>query len=162
MARILIIDDDPHLLAALQRALRQWPGGQELATETFDDPFRALDRICVQEFDLVISDFMMPKLSGGELLKALKDVAPNTVRIMLSGSRDFGTALNAINEAGVFRFIPKPWQDEELQEAIGQALDYRKTLLDDAARRAEAEQALQQGEPGLLDVQRGPDGSVIL
>lgn len=159
MARIMLIDDDPHLLAALQRALRQSPGGSALVAEAFDDPFRALDRICVQDFDLVICDFMMPKLSGSELLKALKDVAPSTVRIMLSGSRDFGTALHAINEAEVFRFIPKPWQEEELNQAIRQALDYRQTLLADAARRAAAEDA---EEPGLFKVKRGPDGSVIL
>jgi DNA-binding NtrC family response regulator len=85
----------------------------------------------VCEFDLVVSDFMMPEMSGGEFLQALKDVAPTTVRIMLSASTDFRTAMTAINDAHVFRF--KPWQQAELEQNILQGLEERRRLLAEAA-----------------------------
>ena len=173
MSKILLVDDDPHILSALQRALLQqpWPGAAKPAIESFTNPFDALNRICVCEFDLIICDYMMPQLSGGELLQALRDVAPETVRIMLSGSSTFDTVLSAINQAQAFRFLRKPWDAQELAESVRLGLELRATLL--AARSRAADQApltpqelearrLEAEEPGLLTVRRDADGSVIL
>jgi response regulator RpfG family c-di-GMP phosphodiesterase len=105
-------------------------------------------------------------MSGGEFLQALKDVAPTTVRIMLSASTDFQTAMTAINEAQVFRFISKPWQQSELEQNILQALEERQRLLAEASRSPSAQELearrLEQEEPGLLHVKRSDDGSIIL
>jgi two-component system probable response regulator PhcQ len=173
MSKILLVDDDPHILSALQRALLQqpWPGGARPTIETFTNPFDALNRICVCEFDLIICDYMMPQMSGGELLQALRDVAPETVRIMLSGSSTFDTVLSAINQAQAFRFLRKPWDAQELAESVRLGLEQRATLV--AARSRAAEPApltpqelearrLEAEEPGLLTVRRDADGSVIL
>lgn len=168
MTRILLVDDDAHVLSALQRTLRQHLSIPDLQIETFTNPFDALNRVCVCDFDLVISDFMMPQMSGGALLQALKDVAPNTVRMMLSASTDFNTAMSAINEAQVFRFIPKPWQPSDLTDNITQALEQRARLLAEQAPAPELTpqqreaQRLEEEEPGLLRVKRAPDGSIIL
>jgi DNA-binding NtrC family response regulator len=166
MSRILLVDDEPNMLSALQRALRQSKPLAGAQIETFTNPFEALNRICVCEFDLVVSDFMMPEMSGGEFLQALKDVAPTTVRIMLSASTDFQTAMTAINEAQVFRFISKPWQQSELEQNILQALEERQRLLAEASRSPSAQELearrLEQEEPGLLHVKRSDDGSIIL
>ncbi|MHA4870566.1 response regulator [Duganella sp. PWIR1] len=166
MSRILLVDDEPNMLSALQRALRQSKPLAGAQIETFTNPFEALNRICVCEFDLVVSDFMMPEMSGGEFLQALKDVAPTTVRIMLSASTDFQTAMTAINEAQVFRFISKPWQQSELEQNILQALEERQRLLAEAGRSPSAQELearrLEQEEPGLLHVKRSDDGSIIL
>ncbi|WP_373991368.1 response regulator [Duganella sp. BuS-21] len=166
MSRILLVDDEPNMLSALQRALRQSKPLAGAQIETFTNPFEALNRICVCEFDLVVSDFMMPEMSGGEFLQALKDVAPTTVRIMLSASTDFQTAMTAINEAQVFRFISKPWQQSELEQNMLQALDERQRLLAEAGRSPSAQELearrLEQEEPGLLHVKRSDDGSIIL
>lgn len=163
MTRILLVDDEPHVLSALQRTLRAWP---DLQCEAYTNPFDALNRVCECDFDVVISDYLMPEMSGIVLLQTLKDVAPNTVRLMLSASTDFDTAMSAINDAEVFRFINKPWQIEQLEESIRLAIARRIELLgqqqaelspqEREARRLEAE------EPGLLTVRRAPDGSVIL
>lgn len=163
MTRILLVDDEPHVLSALQRTLRAWP---DLQCEAYTNPFDALNRVCECDFDLVISDYLMPEMSGIVLLQTLKDVAPNTVRLMLSASTDFDTAMSAINDAEVFRFINKPWQAEQLEESIRLAIARRVELLgqqeaelspqEREARRLEAD------EPGLLTVRRAPDGSVIL
>ncbi|WEF34769.1 response regulator [Pseudoduganella chitinolytica] len=170
MRKILLVDDDPHILSALQRALLQlWHGTERPQIECFTNPFEALNRICVCEFDVVICDYMMPQMSGGELLQALRDVAPDTVRIMLSGSPSFDTMLSAINEAQAFRFLRKPWDANELADSLHLALEQRAALL---AARAPAPVApspqelearrLEAEEPGLLTVRRDADGSVIL
>ncbi|MRX08931.1 response regulator [Pseudoduganella sp. FT25W] len=166
MTRILLVDDEPNMLSALQRALRLSKALAGAQIETFTNPFDALNRICVCEFDLVVSDFMMPEMSGGEFLQALKDVAPTTVRIMLSASTDFKTAMAAINDAHVFRFIPKPWQQAELEQNILQGLEERQRLLAEAGKAPSAQeleaQRLEDEEPGLLHVKRTDDGSIIL
>ncbi|NYE61036.1 hypothetical protein FHW58_002188 [Duganella sp. 1224] len=166
MSRILLVDDEPNMLSALQRALRQSKALAGAQIETFTNPFDALNRICVCEFDLVVSDFMMPEMTGGDFLQALKDVAPTTVRIMLTASNDFRTAMTAINEAHVFRFISKPWQQAELEQNILQGLEERQRLLAEAGQRPTAQELearrLEQEEPGLLHVRRSDDGSIIL
>jgi two-component system probable response regulator PhcQ len=179
MMRILLVDDEPAILAALRRSLRLDFDEATLQIELCDNPFTALERVCVGEYDIVLSDFMMPQLSGGALLQALKDVAPDTVRLMLSGSTEFSTAMSAINEAEVLRFIPKPWQAAELEQALRQAMARRLELLAERAERqrraAEAAEAaaglspqeaearrLEAEEPGILHVRRAPDGSIIL
>ena len=172
MSKIVLVDDDPNILSALQRALLQgWPGAERPQIESFTNPFDALNRICVCEFDLIICDYMMPQMSGGDLLQALRDVAPDTVRIMLSGSATFDTVLSAINQAQAFRFLSKPWDAQELLESVRLGLEQRAALL--AAKQGNAAAApltpqelearrLEAEEPGLLTVRRDANGSVIL
>lgn len=172
MRRILLVDDEVNVLRALQRSMRVHLKIEDLRIEIFSNPFDALNRICVCDFDLAISDYRMPQMSGVAFLQALKDVSPNTVRMMLSASTEFETAMSAINEAHVFRFIPKPWQPDDLEQNIMAALSLRDQLLaDQGLQRAPAEaltpqeleaQRLEEEEPGILKVNWGPDGSVIL
>lgn len=174
MTKILLIDDDPHILSALQRELlQQWPADDRPQIEAFADPFDALNRVCNCDFDLVICDYMMPRINGGELLEALMDVAPDTVRLMLSGSSAFDTVLSAINQAHAFRFLRKPWDAAELADSVRAGLAHRAALL--AARGAAATASvaaltpqeieacrLEVEEPGLLTVRRDADGGIIL
>jgi two-component system, probable response regulator PhcQ len=168
MNKILLVDDDPNMLRALERALRQLLAPAELKIEAYADPQTALDRVCLCDFDLVISDYRMPQMNGSAMLQALQAVAPDTVRIMLSASTDFSTAMSAINEAHVFRFLSKPWQPEELAAAVRAALQQRAALLAERAGqpppspRELEEQRLEREDPGILHVKRAPDGSIIL
>ena len=162
--KILLVDDELRVLNALQRALRLMFRDTAPQIESFTNPFDALNRICACDFDLVICDHAMPQMSGGELLQALRDVAPDTVRIMLSASSEFDTVLSAINQAQVFRFMRKPWDAAELERNVQQAMALRAGLPGQPqptpqeleARRLEAE------EPGLLVVRRDADGAIIL
>ena len=162
MSKILLIDDDVNVLAALARALRQILREQPPEIERYVNPFDALARICECEFDLVICDYMMPQMSGGELLQVLKDVAPNTVRMMLSASTEYATMVSAINEAAAFRFMSKPWDAAELEQHVRQALALRATLVPPPSPQELEAQRLEAEEPGLLQVRRDADGSVIL
>ena len=87
MRKILLVDDEINVLNALQRALRQQLAIEGLQIETFTNPLAALQRCCECDFDIVISDYRMPELSGVEFLHTLKEIAPGTVRMMLSGEQ---------------------------------------------------------------------------
>ncbi|UUZ49694.1 response regulator [Massilia sp. B-10] len=175
MRRILLVDDEINVLNALVRAMRQHVQIEDLRIETFTDPFDALTRCAEVTFDIVISDYRMPQMTGVELLYALKNVAPTTVRMILSASTEFATVTSAINDAQVFRYIAKPWHVGELQEAIRLALLHRDGLLEQqhvtdalklqagqlSAQELEARQ-LESEEPGVLKVKWGPNGEIIL
>lgn len=175
MRRILLVDDEINVLNALVRAMRQHLDIEELRIETFTDPFDALTRCAECTFDIVISDFRMPQMTGVEFLHAIRAVAPDTVRMILSASTEFETVTSAINEAQVFRYIPKPWQVGDLRENIRLALEHRDALLaqHQIAERQKVregalspeEQAIRQmeeEEPGLLKVKWGPNGEIIM
>ncbi|MBC7452743.1 MAG: response regulator [Massilia sp.] len=176
MRRILLVDDEVNVLNALVRALRQQLAIDEVQIEAFSNPLDALQRCCECNFDIVISDYRMPELSGIDLLHTLKEIAPCTVRMMLSASTEFDTVRSAIAEAQVFRYIAKPWHMPELLEAIRQALVQRDALLeqqllvDQQRRRRDALRTPQQieaalldeEEPGMLDIKWGPNGEIML
>ena len=160
--RLLLVDDEPNVVASLQRAIRaNWK--DPLKVETFNDPYEALKRCAHVEFEVVLSDFRMPQLSGVEFLHALKQIAPNTVRMMLSAQTDFATVSSAINEAQVFRYLSKPWTHEQLVEVLSAAFEERDRLVPPQRSEAELEaERLERDEPGLLDVKWGPNGEIIL
>ena len=176
MRRMLLVDDEINVLNALVRALRQQLGVNEWRIETFTNPLAALERCCECSFDIVISDYRMPELNGVELLHALKEIAPATVRMMLSASTEFATVTTAIAEAQVFRYIAKPWRIDDLLADIRLALIERDTLLDqqklagELRRQREAQrtpqqieaQLLDEEEPGMLEVKWGPNGEIML
>lgn len=174
--RLLLVDDEVNVLNALVRALRLEFAAGALQIETFSDPFKALERCCECDFDIVISDQRMPGMTGVEFLHALKEVAPSTVRMMLSASTEFSTVASAISEAHVFRYIPKPWSGADLQQNISAAISHRAVLVreqqlaDQQRRLIEAQQSdtereaaeLEEEEPGITRVNWGPNGEVIL
>ncbi|HEY9100395.1 MAG TPA: response regulator [Thiobacillus sp.] len=179
MHRIMVVDDESNILSALRRTLgTSVTDGHdvfETQVELFADPEAALRRTRDAKFDLVISDYRMPHLNGVEFLKAVRSVQPNAVRLILSGYADLNALIGAINDAQIFRFISKPWQDFELRAAITQALAFQALLLEnqrlsDRVRVQQGTLSLQEQElrrleeetPGITKVNWGPDGSVLL
>ncbi|WIM05748.1 MAG: response regulator [Candidatus Nitricoxidivorans perseverans] len=180
MNRIMLVDDEEGILRSLRRLLIATPvshGGivYPVEVEIFSSPRQALERARHKAFDLFLVDYRMPEMDGVALLKAIRDIQPNAARIILSGYADLNGLVGAINEAQIYRFLSKPWNDYELISTIGQALAYRQLLaenerLADQARleqgRLSPEEAerrrLETLEPGITRVNWGPDGSVIL
>ena len=180
MSRILIVDDDELILKALRRLLSVTPCtvGDEsfkLTVDVINTPLDALEKAKRTAYDLVLSDYRMPVMNGVVFLKAFRKIQPDAARLILSGYADLNGLIAAINEAGISRFIPKPWNDYELISAIGQALALRAMTLEnqrlaDQARLAmgkiSAEEVerkrLEASEPGITHVNWGPDGSVLL
>jgi len=175
MRRLLLVDDEINVLHALQRALYRHFGREEIRIEISVDPREALARVAECAFDVIISDFRMPPMSGVEFLKAVKGLQPAAVRLMLSAATEFDTVVTAINDAEIFRYLAKPWKDADLQEVIALALARRDQLLEDrtladevrverSMLSAEDHEArrLEIAEPGITKVKWGPDGAVML
>ncbi|MDR3479863.1 MAG: response regulator [Burkholderiaceae bacterium] len=175
MRRILLVDDEANVLSALKRSIRQCDLGPEIQVEVFTDPRLALERSVEVPFDIVISDYRMPAMDGVQFLLKYKEIQPDTVRMMLSAYSDFETLMQAINQAEVFRYIAKPWQSEEINGIMQQALERRDKAREDlrlfnelrvqlgemTPQEAEAKR-LEEEEPGITKVNWGPDGSVRL
>src|SRR5690349_7952948 len=115
---ILLVDDDVHVLTALHRSLYR-----DYTIEIAAGPADALDALAHSSYAVVVSDLKMPGTNGIELLKAIKDVAPGTVRVLLTGDADIQTAVNAINEGAIFRFLTKPCPRAILRSTLDAALE---------------------------------------
>ncbi|TWI45457.1 two-component system response regulator FixJ [Pseudoduganella flava] len=125
MARILLVDDEVNVLRALQRSLRPAFPPELAMIETFTDPQAALHRCEQVPFDVVVSDYRMPGMNGLELLAGAKALQPEAVRLMLSATSDFDVLLDALNNVRIFRYIQKPWNDDELRAVLREALASR-------------------------------------
>ncbi len=124
--KILFVDDEQLILSALRRALRR--EGFELYFTA--DPNAAARLVGEHQIDIVVSDYMMPELSGVEVLALIGRLHHNTTRIMMTGQADRDATIRAINEGNIHRFIEKPWDDVEL-----------KRILHDVARSTQVRRA---------------------
>jgi response regulator RpfG family c-di-GMP phosphodiesterase len=115
---VLFVDDEPEILNSLKRQFRK--SGITLLTATSGE--EGLKIMTEKEIPLVISDARMPGMGGIDFLQKVKESYPDTIRIILSGYADSSAIIDAINKGEVFRFLAKPWQTEELLEAIDQSL----------------------------------------
>jgi DNA-binding NtrC family response regulator len=122
--KVLYVDDEPANLIALKRLFRDEPF--DLITET--SPMKALSRIETLKPAVVISDQCMPEMQGTEFLKQVEYRHPDCVRIILTGQADLDAAMEAINEGHVFRFIQKPWDNDDLKTQVGAALEHRESI----------------------------------
>ena len=117
--RILLVDDEPNVLKSLQRIFRQ----ENYQITLAGNGQEALEHLKNGAFQLMISDYMMPIMNGAELLKRAKAIQPEMIRIMLTGHADTGAVMGAINEGAVYKFILKPWNDDDLRVTVALALE---------------------------------------
>lgn len=171
MTTIALVDDEPNILKSLKRAMR----GRDWQVLTFESPQSALAALPGQDVDLIISDYKMPTMNGVAFLNEAKQCCPKAMRMILSGQADLDGMLGAINSAQVFRFILKPWNDEELLITIAQALEYQRLQQENQALLKTVEsqshtlkaqllelQRLESLSPGITQVSWDADGSIDL
>jgi len=122
--RVLFVDDDPKILAAFQRQLRK-----KVVIETVESGSEGLEVLRRNgPFSLVVTDYCMPSMNGIEFLGRAREIAPETVRMLLTGSADLGAAIQAVNQGNIFRFLTKPCSPENLLEAVQAGIyEYRRT-----------------------------------
>lgn len=124
--RILFVDDEERILRSLALQFRRQ---YEVITES--DPLRALERLKQESVQIIVSDQRMPGMSGAELLARSREVAPECLRILLTGYSDLDAAVEALNSGGIFRYLTKPWDPQEMAFTLRQAAEI-------AARQASA------------------------
>ena len=117
-ARILLVDDEVNILSSLQRVLRKLP----VDIRTAPDGETACDMMQSEQFHVVISDMKMPGLSGAQLMQWTEANSPDTYRIILTGFSELDATIDAINLGKVQRFIQKPWQNDDLIEAVSDGI----------------------------------------
>ncbi|MDQ1814057.1 ATPase, T2SS/T4P/T4SS family [Massilia sp. CCM 9210] len=137
--RILLVDDEPNVLSALRRVFRQ----ENYEIVTSGNPREALALLKADTFHLIISDFMMPGMDGGELLRQARQIEPDMIRIMLTGHADVNAVVGAVKTGAVYKFILKPWNDDDLRVTVALALERQelnrsnKVLIQESARKSQ-------------------------
>ncbi len=150
---ILCVDDEINVLNALKRLLRK-EEYRLLTATSGPEALEILDRESVQ---LVVSDQRMPEMSGTELLQQVKVQSPHSIRVILSGYAELAAILDAINKGEIYRFLTKPWNDEELRITIRQCLDQyalqeeHRRLTEQTREQNEALQRLNQDLDSLVE-----------
>ncbi len=117
--RVLFVDDEPNVLKAIERQLRR-----EFSVFSSSSGRQALELIRKSRpFAVIVSDMRMPEMNGVQLLARVKEIAPETVRMMLTGNADQETAIQAVNEGNIFRFLNKPCPPDMLKGAVQAAVE---------------------------------------
>jgi|WetSurMetagenome_2_1015567.scaffolds.fasta_scaffold01275_12 two-component system, NtrC family, sensor kinase len=116
---ILCVDDEPNVLSSLKRLFMDEPYTILTATSAGE----GLELLAQNDVQIVMSDYRMPVTNGVDFLSEVRKRWPNTVRIVLSGYADTASIVSAINEGQVYKFIPKPWNDDELKMNISNAIE---------------------------------------
>jgi diguanylate cyclase (GGDEF)-like protein/PAS domain S-box-containing protein len=111
---LLVVDDEPHITAALER-LFSIDGFRVLAANNVAQAFGLL---ATNRVGIVVCDLRMPDMDGIELLRRVKELYPDIVRVVLTGYADLDSATSAINRGAVHKFLTKPWEDLVLRDTI--------------------------------------------
>jgi len=117
--KILFVDDEESMLTAMRRIFRR----ENYTILTAGSGPEALEILQKDPVNVIISDHRMPDMTGAELLRKIKALYPQIIRIMLTGHADVGAIMGAVNEGAVYKFITKPWNDEDLRLTVSLALE---------------------------------------
>lgn len=146
---IFIVDDEMMVTASLQTMLTLETTHR---THCYNSPLEALEKVVSLRPDVVISDFSMPGMDGIHFLREVKQLLPEATLILLTGYADKENAIEAINTVGIYRYIEKPWDNEDLKISIANGLE-RSYLVGDLKRSVqeltEARTELQQSNLNL-------------
>jgi diguanylate cyclase (GGDEF)-like protein len=117
---LLLVDDEPSIVSSLKRLLR----GDGYRILTANSGKEGLQLLAEHTVDLIVSDQRMPEMTGVEFLRQVRQLYPDTVRIVLSGYTELQTVTDAVNGGAIYKFLTKPWDDEQLRSHIQEAVAY--------------------------------------
>lgn len=118
--RVLFVDDEPDILNSFKRQLRN-----KFEIETALGGIEGLRIIDSNDtFAVIVSDYNMPGIDGIEFFKEVKNKSPNSVRVMLTGQASLNTAIDAVNEGHIFRFLTKPCPEEKLNKVLVAGIEF--------------------------------------
>ena len=162
--KVLLVDDSPNILKALQRTFKL----ANYSIDCAESAAEAMKILMNGDIDVIISDENMPGVSGTDLLKMSRDMYPDVIRMMLTGSDDMEIAKRAINEGAIWRFFTKPWDDFELLVAVRQAVQMKRidaenrVLKETVMKKDELLESLKKEHPDIAVRNMTPDGAIII
>ncbi|HVY06233.1 MAG TPA: protein kinase [Burkholderiales bacterium] len=139
-ARVLFIDDEERILTALKSLFRD-----RYHVFTTTDGNKALDFMRKHQMHVIVSDQRMPAMLGVDLLRQSREISPRSVRILLTGYSDLAAIVGSINDGEVYRFISKPWDNNELQTIVAEAVTIALELADNTTAAAELPAKMEAG-----------------
>lgn len=143
---LLLVDDEVRILRSLKVLFRS-----NFKVFTATSARAAFEIVKQERIHVLVSDQRMPEITGVDLLKKVKQVSPNTMRILLTGYSDLSAIVGSINESEVFRYINKPWDAEKLKMTVAQAAEISKRLFDSqASGTTEPDAAANPSDEGIL------------
>lgn len=123
---VVVLDDEENILESVKRLFFR----ETFGIATTSDHQTALQHIEKEKIKVVLSDQRMPNISGVEFLKHVREKYPDVVRILITGHADIQAAEDAINQGGVYRFINKPWNSDELKATVKQAMEHYDLVIE--------------------------------
>lgn len=143
---IAVVDDEEMVLTSLRSFLQL---ETDYDVTTYQSPQEALRALEEQSLDLIVSDYLMPGMNGIEFLLEIKKIHPYATRILLTGYADKENAIKAINEVGLYQYVEKPWDNDDLKLIIQNGLE-RRFLMEKLESKI---QEVQQVQKNLQDIQ---------
>lgn len=143
---VLIVDDEDMVITSI-RAFLQLETDYKVTGVT--EPLQAVKYLETNPVDVVVSDYLMPKMTGLQVLAKAKDLQPEAARVLLTGHADKQSAIQAINEVGLFQYLEKPWDNAQLLLVIQSAIERTRLLRTLREKIAE----LDEAHSNLKDVQ---------
>jgi DNA-binding NtrC family response regulator len=131
-ARVLFVDDEPRVLNTMRMLFRA-----HYEVHFAEGGAQALELLKRQIVDVIVSDQRMPGMTGIELLRAARELNPHAMRILLTGYSDLNAIIGSINEGEIFRFVNKPWSNEDLSTTVARAVSAARASAAVAARPAD-------------------------
>jgi DNA-binding NtrC family response regulator len=161
---VLIVDDEEPIRKAIRRILKFEPY-RLLDT---GDPNEAVRIVESEAVHVVISDYTMPGMLGVDLLRKIRMIRPETLRIMLTGNANLDMAMQAINEGAIYRFLTKPWDNNDLMVALRLAQrqweleEKNRKLIALVNRYKDVLEDLERKQPGATGIQRDDHGRIVI
>lgn len=143
---VLIVDDEEMVLTSLSTYLAL---ESDYEVITFTSARQAIAHLEMQDVGIIISDFLMPELDGISFLTRARELRPDAPRILLTGYADKENAIKAINQVGLYQYVEKPWDNDDLRLIIRNGLEKRELISKVGQQVREINQAYQE----LKDIQ---------
>ena len=155
---VLFVDDEPRVLSALRAIFRR-----EYKVLTANGGEQALELLAIHHIDVVVSDQRMPGMLGSELLAQISKRFPQTMRVLLTGFMDKQAIIDSINEGDVYRFVNKPWNNDDVRRIVAEASAASEQQIEEPAAPGEIgtqnkmPHSLPVGEHAMLMIERSAD-----
>ncbi len=135
---VVIVDDEDMVITSIKAFLQLETDFEILG---FTDPVEAAEYAARHMVDVIVSDYLMPKLNGIQLLAKVKEAQPETSRVLLTGHADKQSAIQAINEVALFQYLEKPWDNSQLLLVVQSGAERARLLRELAEKVGELDSA---------------------